>query len=139
MVQMSGGEALAKSLVGEGVEVAFGLPGIQICGIVAALRDEPGIRMVTTRHEQATKYMADGYAATPSRQESQVWRWWSPRSGPLQRRVWSYQRIFSVHARSYHRGPSAAMCNRQEPWGSARNREPVRHSTLCIQVAATGI
>lgn len=78
MVQMSGGEALAKSLVGEGVEVAFGLPGIQICGIVAALRDEPGIRMVTTRHEQATKYMADGYAATPSRQESQVWRWWSP-------------------------------------------------------------
>ena len=40
----------------------FGLPGIQIYGIVAALRDEPGIRMVTTRHEQATTYMADGYA-----------------------------------------------------------------------------
>ena len=59
---MSGGEALAKSLVGEGVEVVFGLPGIQIYGIVAALRDEPGIRMVTTRHEQATTYMADGYA-----------------------------------------------------------------------------
>ena len=31
-------------------------------GIVAALRDEPGIRMVTTRHEQATTYMADGYS-----------------------------------------------------------------------------
>ena len=30
--------------------------------IVAALRDEPDIRMVTTRHEQATTYMADGYA-----------------------------------------------------------------------------
>ena len=62
MVDMSGGEALAKSLVGEGVEVVFGLPGIQIYGIVAALRDEPGIRMVTPRHEQATTYMADGYA-----------------------------------------------------------------------------
>ncbi len=62
MVTMSGGEALAKSLVGEGVEVVFGVPGIQIYGIVAALRDEPGIRMVTTRHEQATTYMADGYA-----------------------------------------------------------------------------
>ena len=62
MVKMSGGEALAKSLVGEGVEVVFGIPGIQIYGIVAALRDEPGIRMVTTRHEQATTYMADGYA-----------------------------------------------------------------------------
>ena len=62
MVIMSGGEALARSLVGEGVEVVFGIPGIQIYGIVAALRDEPGIRMVTTRHEQATTYMADGYA-----------------------------------------------------------------------------
>lgn len=62
MVQMSGGEALAKSLVREGVEVVFGLPGIQIYGIVAALRDEPGIRMVATRHEQATTFMADGYA-----------------------------------------------------------------------------
>ena len=62
MAKMSGGEALAKSLVREGVEVVFGIPSIQIYGIVAALRDEPGIRVVTTRHEQATTYMADGYA-----------------------------------------------------------------------------
>ena len=62
MVKMSGGEALARSLVREGVDVVFGIPGIQIYGIVAAIRDEPGIRMVTTRHEQATTYMADGYA-----------------------------------------------------------------------------
>ena len=62
MVKLSGGEALAKSLAGEGVEVVFGIPGIQIYGIVAGLRDEPGIRMITTRHEQATTYMADGYA-----------------------------------------------------------------------------
>ena len=59
---MSGGEALAKSLVREGVEVVFGIPGIQIYGVVAALRDEPGIRMITTRHEQASTHMADGYA-----------------------------------------------------------------------------
>ena len=62
MAKMSGGEAFAKSLVREGVEVVFGIPGIQVYGIVAALRDEPGIRMITTRHEQATTYMADGYA-----------------------------------------------------------------------------
>ena len=62
MAVMSGGEALAKSLVREGVEVVFGIPGIQVYGIVAGLRDEPGIRMITTRHEQATTYMADGYA-----------------------------------------------------------------------------
>ena len=62
MAKMSGGEALAKSLVNEGVEVVFGIAGIQIYGLVAGLRDEPGIRMITPRHEQATTYMADGYA-----------------------------------------------------------------------------
>ncbi len=62
MVKLSGGEALAKSLAREGVEVVFGIAGIQIYGIVAGLRDEPGIRMITTRHEQAATYMADGYA-----------------------------------------------------------------------------
>ena len=62
MPRMSGGEALVKSLVREGVEVVFGVPGIHLYGIVAALRDEPGIRLITTRHEQATTYMADGYA-----------------------------------------------------------------------------
>ncbi len=64
MVTMSGGEALLKSLVSEGVEVVFGIPSIQLYGIIAAIRDEPGIRMVTTRHEQATTYMADSYSRT---------------------------------------------------------------------------
>ena len=62
MPKMSGGEALVKSLVREGVEVVFGVPGIHLYGILAALRDEPGIRMITTRHEQATTYLADGYS-----------------------------------------------------------------------------
>ncbi|MEE8362918.1 MAG: thiamine pyrophosphate-binding protein, partial [Dehalococcoidia bacterium] len=62
MPQMTGGEALAKSLYREGVRVIFGLPGIQMYGIMSALRDEPGIRFIVTRHEQATAYMADGYA-----------------------------------------------------------------------------
>ena len=62
MVKMSGGEALVKSLVREGVEVVFGIPGIHMNGIFAALRDEPNIRMVTTRHEAGATHMADGYA-----------------------------------------------------------------------------
>lgn len=61
-MKMSGGEALAKSLAQEGVEVVFGIPGVQLYGLVAGLRDEPELDMVTTRHEQATTYMADGYA-----------------------------------------------------------------------------
>ena len=44
----------AKPLIKEGVDVIF--------GIIAGIRDEPGIRMITTRHEQAATYMADGYA-----------------------------------------------------------------------------
>ena len=62
MTSMSGGEALAKSLAREGVETVFGIPGIQIYGIVAGLRDEKGIQMIAPRHEQATTFMADGYA-----------------------------------------------------------------------------
>ncbi|MCZ6616672.1 MAG: thiamine pyrophosphate-binding protein [Gammaproteobacteria bacterium] len=62
MPKLSGGEALVKSLVREGVEVVFGLPGVQMYGIVAALRDEPSIKFVVTRNEQSTTYMADGYA-----------------------------------------------------------------------------
>ena len=59
---MTGGEALVRSLYGEGVRVVFGLPGVQLYGVMAALRDEPRIRFVATRHEQATSFMADGYA-----------------------------------------------------------------------------
>jgi acetolactate synthase-1/2/3 large subunit len=59
---MTGGEAVVSCLVREGVQVVFGLPGLQIYGALAAIRREPRIRLVTPRHEQAIAYMADGYA-----------------------------------------------------------------------------
>lgn len=62
MPQMTGGQALAKSLHREGVRVIFGLPGVQLYHLLDGLYDEPDIRFITTRHEQATTYMADGYA-----------------------------------------------------------------------------
>jgi acetolactate synthase I/II/III large subunit len=62
MARMTGGEALVQSLYREGVRVIFGLPGVQLYGVMAALRDEPRIRFIATRHEQATSFMADGYA-----------------------------------------------------------------------------
>lgn len=61
-MRMTGGEALARQLHREGTRVVFGLPGVQLYGALAALRDERQIRFITTRHEQATSYMADGYA-----------------------------------------------------------------------------
>src|SRR5919201_6893461 len=62
MPKMTGGEALAKQLHREGARVVFGLPGVQLYGAMAALRDEKDMRFILTRHEQATTYMADGYA-----------------------------------------------------------------------------
>ena len=64
MSKMTGGEALVKSLYAEGVRVVFGLPGVQIYHALDALVNEPRIKFITTRHEQATTYMADGYART---------------------------------------------------------------------------
>src|SRR5213079_536978 len=61
MPRMTGGEALARQLVREGVQLVIGLPGVQLYGALAGLRDER-VRFVSTRHEQATTYMADGYA-----------------------------------------------------------------------------
>ena len=62
MPLMSGGEALTQSLVREGVEVVFGIPGIHMSGSVVAMRDEPTIRHITTRHENGAAHMAYGYA-----------------------------------------------------------------------------
>ncbi len=62
MPTMTGGQALMRSLHLEGVRVIFGLPGVQLYHALDALNDVPGIRLITTRHEQATAYMADGYA-----------------------------------------------------------------------------
>ncbi len=59
---MTGGQALARSLYLEGVRVIFGLPGVQLYHALDGLQGEPGIRFITTRHEQATTYMADGYS-----------------------------------------------------------------------------
>src|SRR3954447_12384551 len=65
MARMTGGQALVEAIRREGVETIFGLPGIQLDGLFDALFAERGrIRVLHTRHEQATSYMADGYART---------------------------------------------------------------------------
>ena len=62
MPDMTGGEALVQSLIRHGVKVIFGLPGVQIMDTMDALFKQTDIRFITTRNEQATTYMADGYA-----------------------------------------------------------------------------
>lgn len=63
----TGGDILTAQLRAEGVEVIVGLPGIQLMHVLDALQRDGGIRFITTRHEQATTFMADGYARTSGR------------------------------------------------------------------------
>ena len=63
MPQMSGAQALARQLRSEGVDTVFTLPGVQIMAAFDALHEvQDDIQLIHTRHEQATTYMADGYA-----------------------------------------------------------------------------
>lgn len=65
MAQLTGGQAMVQSLKKHGVDTMFVLPGVQLDNIFDALYDErDSIRLYHTRHEQATSYMADGYART---------------------------------------------------------------------------
>lgn len=67
MPTMTGGQALVAALKAEGVEIVFGLPGAQIMHAYDAFYGEQGISLISTRHEQATTFMADGYARTTGR------------------------------------------------------------------------
>jgi acetolactate synthase I/II/III large subunit len=67
-VGITGAENLVDTLAAEGVDTIFGLPGVQLDYIFDALygrRNE--IRVIHTRHEQATAYMAFGYAQVTGR------------------------------------------------------------------------
>jgi acetolactate synthase-1/2/3 large subunit len=60
---MNGGDAIAQSLLLHGVDTLFGLPGLQSYSLFDALTGVADkIRVITPRHEQATAYMAYGYA-----------------------------------------------------------------------------
>src|SRR5690349_11853187 len=64
---MTGAQALVEALEQAQVEVVFGLPGVHNLPAWEALRATDGIRLVSTRHEQAAAYAADGYARATGR------------------------------------------------------------------------
>ena len=66
---LTGGQALTEMLRRNGVDTIFGLPGVQLDGFFVALHEATDdIRVIHTRHEQATAYMADGYARATGRE-----------------------------------------------------------------------
>ncbi len=67
-MQLTGGQALARQLVIEGITDIFGIPGVQLDWAMDGLvevRDQLTFR--NTRHEQAATYMADGFARSSGR------------------------------------------------------------------------
>ena len=68
MPLMTGAQALVDQLKSEGVDTVFAVPGVQIMSAFDALyQAKDAIRLVQTRHEQTTTYMADGYAKVTGR------------------------------------------------------------------------
>ncbi|MCZ6558965.1 MAG: thiamine pyrophosphate-binding protein [SAR324 cluster bacterium] len=64
MPVMTGGQAVVKSLIGNGITTLFALPGVQNDPLFIALYDAgAAVRVIHTRHEQGAAYMALGYAA----------------------------------------------------------------------------
>ena len=62
---MTGGEAIVRALVRQGVDSTFGIPGIQTYPLFDAIaKHAEHIRHYTPRHEQTAGYMATGYAKT---------------------------------------------------------------------------
>jgi acetolactate synthase-1/2/3 large subunit len=63
MIDVTGGELLARAVANEGIRFVFGLPCPEIDPFLAAL-DGNGIRFVPIRHESAGVHMAEGLYKT---------------------------------------------------------------------------
>ena len=59
---LTGGQIVCESLLAEGVDTVFGLPGGAILPLYGTLSQYPGIKHILVRHEQGASHAADGYA-----------------------------------------------------------------------------
>jgi acetolactate synthase I/II/III large subunit len=66
--RLSTGQAIARSLIRNGVETIFGIPGAHTYDFIDALYEQRDrIRFIVNRHEQGSGYMAYGYAKSTGR------------------------------------------------------------------------
>ena len=65
-MELTGAQALIKSLEQQGVDTIFGLPGGAILPVYDPLIDS-SIRHILVRHEQGAGHMAEGYALATGR------------------------------------------------------------------------
>ncbi len=68
MEKISGGDALIRSLICEGVDIVFGYPGGSIMPVYDRLYDyQDKLRHILVRHEQGATHAAQGYARVSGR------------------------------------------------------------------------
>jgi acetolactate synthase-1/2/3 large subunit len=67
MPVLTGGQALARALETEGIEVVFGIVGTHNVSLFDGLYDVPRLRVIPARHEGSAGFMADGYARASGR------------------------------------------------------------------------
>lgn len=66
--QITGAEALIRSLIAEGTEIVFGYPGGAIMPVYDTLYDyQDALRHILVRHEQGASHAAEGYARVTGR------------------------------------------------------------------------
>jgi acetolactate synthase-1/2/3 large subunit len=65
--QVTGAQALVKSLEQLGVDTVFGIPGGAILPAYDPLMDSTSVRHILVRHEQGAGHAAEGYAAATGR------------------------------------------------------------------------
>ena len=61
-MKLTGGQIVCESLIKEGVDVVFGIPGGAILPLYQTMYYYPQIRHILTRHEEGASMAADGYA-----------------------------------------------------------------------------
>ena len=66
-MRMNGSQMVCESLIREGVDVIFGLPGGAILPLYQTLPEFPQLRHILVRHEQGAAHAADGYARVTGR------------------------------------------------------------------------
>jgi thiamine pyrophosphate-dependent acetolactate synthase large subunit-like protein len=67
MPARTGAHLLVESLIGEGVDLLFGIPGVGTLAVYDVFVDHPELRHIEVRHEQSAIFMADGFARATGR------------------------------------------------------------------------
>lgn len=68
MPVMTGGQAVARALIDNGVDTVFGIPGVQLDPLYDAFYERRNnLKVLHSRHEQGAAFMAMGYAQATGR------------------------------------------------------------------------